>query len=354
MSPGLVRSPSSDSSSVDTDPEVSSLHTGPEAPSLAVPSLNDDRILAPTPRVPPGFHRNASLVNAPGAVQAPHFWPFDAPMPRTNGNDIGFFHAANPRELRVIVQPPTHVLSNEKFNRPLVVLGPLHAAYYVVTVVDPRTGDTAELVQQHPSPSSSGPEHSGSDPDGRRPSQVRAHPRPLSVGVRPAPIPDGYDTDEEQNYYAADSEHPGRGYAVWTDLAIRDVGPGWKLWVRAMDNNGDPIGAIKTNSILVQRDDTFMPLPQPETFALDQMLWLQRMRRKYPDDATFETFKETFWYRCTHPDCLIGEVHTIMIGRSDADQLYRVEIDDEERVEEKGAAEDEKGEDNSVAEVGDG
>ncbi|KAK7969096.1 hypothetical protein PG988_008169 [Apiospora saccharicola] len=58
------------------------------------------------------------------------------------------------------------------------------------------------------------------------------------------------------------------------------------------------------------------------------MLWLQRLRRKHPQHATLEPFKEEFWYECTHPDCLIREVHTMRIGEPDADWLYRVEIGD--------------------------
>lgn len=62
--------------------------------------------------------------------------------------------------------------------------------------------------------------------------------------------------------------------------------------------------------------------------GFDQMLWLQRLRRKYPQHATLAPFKEEFWYACTHPDCLIREVQTMRIGEADADWLYRVQIGD--------------------------
>lgn len=257
-------------------------------------------------------------------------------------------HSPEPvRQIRVVVQPPTHVLCGELFNRPLVVLGPLDAAYYLVNAVDPRTGDTAQLIQ--------------SNDDGQ---DVRA--QQLKVGVRSAPIPDGYDTPSER-YYDADEERPGFGYAIWTDLAIAGVGPGWKIWIRAMDQRDEPLCAVKTVWVNVQDLDAMLPHPQPETFGgryqpsqpsapsfanhlfpgFDQMLWLQRLRRKYPQHATLAPFTREFWYECTHPDCLIREVHTMRIGESDADWLYRVEIDDGPAAVE-GAKEVRAGESNGL------
>ncbi|KAK8140310.1 hypothetical protein PG984_000376 [Apiospora sp. TS-2023a] len=240
-------------------------------------------------------------------------------------------HTPEPvRQIRVVVQPPTHVLSGERFNRPLVVLGPLEAAYYVVNAVDPGTRNTAQLIQpgRLASPPPPPPAHDSeveAQQQNNNGLEVRA--QMLRVGVRSAPILDGYDTPSER-YYDADEERPGFGYAVWTDLAIASVGPGWKIWIRAMDERDEPLCAVETVSVNVQDLDAMLPHPQPETFGFDQMLWLQRLRRKYPQHATLEPFKEEFWYECTHPDCLIREVHTMRIGESDADWLYRVEIGD--------------------------
>ncbi|KAK7923312.1 hypothetical protein PG985_007383 [Apiospora marii] len=220
-------------------------------------------------------------------------------------------HTPEPvRQMRVVVQPPTHIICGEWFNRPLVVLGPLDASYYLVDAVDTRTGETAELFQTN------------TDNENR----PVVHPQQLQVGVRSTPIPDGYDTPSER-YYDADEEGNGFGYAVWTDLAISRPGSSWKIWIRAMDERDDPLCAVKTITVNVQDLDVMVPHPQPETFGFDQMLWLQRLRRKYPDHAALAPFKEEFWFACTHPDCLIREVHTMWIGQPepDADWLYRVE-----------------------------
>lgn len=170
-------------------------------------------------------------------------------------------HTPEPvRQIRVVVQPPTHVLSGERFNRPLVVLGPLDAAYYVINAVDPRTSDTAELIQPGRLASPHNP------PGSHNNNGLEVLAQTLRVGVRSAPILDGYNTPSER-YYDHDEEREGFGYAVWTDLAIASVNPGWKIWIRAMDSRDEPLCAVKTVTVNVQDHDAMLPHPQPETFG---------------------------------------------------------------------------------------
>ncbi|KAK7969097.1 hypothetical protein PG988_008170 [Apiospora saccharicola] len=244
MDHGSGPSSSAGSSPVDTDPA----------------SVSDDQQLV----VPPATDGNNN----------------DNKMNPNNGISNGTgsrAHTPEPvRQIRVVVQPPTHVLSGERFNRPLVVLGPLEAAYYVVNAVDPGTGNTAQLIQpgRLASPPPPPPAHDNannnhdSEDEAQQQSnnglEVRA--QMLRVGVRSAPILDGYDTPSER-YYDADEERPGFGYAVWTDLAITSVGPGWKIWIRAMNERDEPLCAVETVSVNVQDLDAMLPHPQPETFG---------------------------------------------------------------------------------------
>ncbi|KAK6841384.1 hypothetical protein PG989_010066 [Apiospora arundinis] len=248
---------------------------------------------------------------------------------------------------RVIVGPPSHVLSGERFNRPLVVLGPLRASYWHLTLLNMATGDDAELIYPQSVESATGPARDPTEGEGQGEGQggqgQSRQNRPhrmfnLQVGTT-APTPSGYVTDPE--LLEVHEEPQGWGYAVWPELSIEEVGPQWTIWARAMDERDDPIGAVKTTPIRVQAIGTEFAVPQPQTFPIDQMKWLQRLQIKNAEHEIIAPFKDEFWYGCTHPDALICEIHTMMVGRSDADHLYRGSQDPADTVAIDGVGEDE-------------
>ncbi|KAK8874863.1 hypothetical protein PGQ11_005377 [Apiospora arundinis] len=219
---------------------------------------------------------------------------------------------------RVIVGPPSHVLSGERFNRPLVVLGPLRASYWHLTLLNMATGDDAELIYPQSvefatgsvteSSGESGGSAGGSSPardptegegqgEGQGGQGQSRQNRPhrmfnLQVGTT-APTPSGYVTDPE--LLEVHEEPQGWGYAVWPELSIEEVGPQWTIWVRAMDERDDPIGAVKTTPVRVQAIGTEFAVPQPETFPIDQMKWLQRLQIKNAEHEIIAPFKDEFW-----------------------------------------------------------
>ncbi|KAK8055480.1 hypothetical protein PG993_000707 [Apiospora rasikravindrae] len=202
-----------------------------------------------------------------------------------NGNGEAL-HDPELAELQVIVQPPSIVVWGEVFNRPLVVLGPLDAAYYVVSAFNPeteRTGTlskTSDLSESEPSLDNSLSSGHEDDPDDNNDySDFRVQPEALQVGVRATPFPNGYDMPHEE-YYQHEEERHGYGYAIWDDLSITSLGSGWRLWIRAMDADGNPIGSVKTNAMLVQSIYLINAIQQTHTFAFDEMQWLQRFQRK--------------------------------------------------------------------------